>query len=861
MLKNDKQGDGKTPTKLKSIFRSLFVPLFLIMILQAVIFYFAAVYGGIEESLSQNAADILTERMLNRKNELETAFTNNWSDLGECTAYLDELYNSYEERYGASPFQQNSEYQVQFLSDSTDKLIRTLRQNKVNGIYLILNDQTTMDAFDKNISEKKYGLGIRDMDQTSNYTDTEDLLLERSPSSIIEKTGCSLDSWWEAQYEFSSAEEGSYYYNPVHAAFENPGVSGDDLTYFAGPHRLSASSKDVISFSVPLISDDGFPYGVVGIELTEKYLTSLLPNTGDKRSDSSCYLLALKKASSTDCIPIVTSGALYNRCFSRDSVISTARQADTGGFTLTGRGNTQLYGTFAPLSIYNNNNPFEDTQLVLISLAESNTMFAYINHIKYVLMLVSLCSLMLGLICIFLVSRRFASPIRALAKRVRTMKPQAGFKLDRLGITEIDQLVDSIETLSQNVSRDIARTEFFSRMSHDMRTPMNAIISFSSPELLETADEALKDNYLEKIHSSGEYLLGLINEVLDMTKIESNKTELHYTSTRLGHTWDTIIPIIEKLAQKKNITFIKDIPSDSDICVLIDEQHLNQIILNLLSNAVKFTPPYGTVGLHVHFVPRPSNSAAINCHIMIQDNGIGISPEFMKNLYTPFEQENETLEGTGLGLSIARKLVELMGGSIKCDSVKDAGTTFTLIIPMQMSSGSASSITRHTDDAHTSGTDNIHTSDTDDVHASGTDDAHASGTNVLKGKHVLICEDHELNTQIICRLLHRKGMTTVTTKNGQEGLECFAASPVGTFDAVLMDIRMPVMDGLSAAKAMRSLDRSDALTVPIIAMTANAFAEDVRASASAGMNAHLSKPVDPAGLYQTLEELCVRPAQ
>ncbi|MDD3338900.1 MAG: ATP-binding protein, partial [Lachnospiraceae bacterium] len=442
--------------------------------------------------------------------------------------------------------------------------------------------------------------------------------------------------------------------------------------------------------------------------------------------------------------------------------------------------------------------------------------------------IVSLLSLILGLFCILLVSRRFASPITALAKRVEDMEPQAGFELDRLGITEIDQLVDSIETLNRNVSKDIARTEFFSRMSHDMRTPMNAIISFSSPELLENADETVKNNYLEKIHFSGEYLLGLINEVLDMTKIESKKTELHLSPTLISHTWETVISIIEKLAQKKNLHFTKDIADYPGLFLLADEQHLNQILVNLLSNAVKFTPDNGEIELHISIDDKRDDPEYADCNIIIRDTGIGISQNFMKDLYTPFEQENDSREGTGLGLSIAKKLVELMGGVIECESAKGMGTTFFIYLSMKKCAAPSA----------------VSPAVPEKV-----------PTVSLEGKQILVCEDHPMNTQIICRLLERKGIQVTATENGLKCVEAFAHAPENTFHGILMDIRMPVMDGLTAAGRIRSLNRKDAASIPIIAMTANAFAEDVRASHKAGMNAHLSKPIEPDKLYSTLESL------
>ncbi|MDD3222549.1 MAG: response regulator [Clostridia bacterium] len=818
----------------RSIFRALFVPLIIVMILQSAIFYFAAVYGGIEESLSQNAADILTERLLNRKNEIEDAFNNQWTDLDSATAYFNHLYSEYELEYGAYPFRGDSQHQIQFLEESSDKLIETLRQNNVNGVYIILNDKSMDDMALVSEQENKYGICIRDTDQMSNYTNREDLLLERSPTSIIEKTGCALDSWWESQYTFNGTDDGGFYYEPLQAVLQNPDTDGEDLAYFSSPYKLNGNGQEVVSFSIPLISDEGYPYGVIGVELTTKYLSSLIPGTEINEPEKSCYVLALQDIDNPECDPIVSNGALFNRCFDSNSMISTSNTVETGGFTLTARGDIKLYGTETPITIYNNNNPFENRQLVLIALVEHDTMFSYLSHIKNVLLFVSLFSLFLGIICILIVSRHFASPITALATRVRNRKPEDGFNLGHLGITEIDQLVDSIEDLNENVSKNIARTEFFSRMSHDMRTPMNAIISFSSPELLEGADEDLKDNYLDQIHTSGQYLLGLINEVLDMTKIESKKTDLQYEPMLLQHAWDTTIPIIDKLAQKKNITFERNTADCENAYVIADEQHLNQIVINLLSNAVKFTPPGGHVRLNVQLASDSKNKNFIQCHILIQDNGIGISQEFMKNLYTPFEQEHEGREGTGLGLSIAKKLVELMKGTIQCESIQGEGTTFKIMLPLEKCK--ASDAAQFNAGSATPSEKKLPTSDT------------------LEGKHILVCEDHPMNTQIIRRLLERKGIQVVTAPNGKAGLNIFTASALNDFDAILMDIRMPVMDGLATAAAIRSLDREDALDIPIIAMTANAFDEDVRASHNAGMNAHLSKPVEPDKLYGALEK-------
>ena len=805
----------------KSIFRSLFVPLILIMILQSALFYVAAVYGGIEDILSQNAADILSERLYNRKSEVETRFTNRWTNLDDCVAALNEQYAQYEKIYGAAPLTDHKKLQIEFLRDSADGLIATLRYTEANGVFLILNDAREKEAVFPAAGDEKYGLCIRDMDQDSNYSGTEDLLIERAPTAVIDSLRCSLDSWWEAKYSFSSEAEGDYFYAPLNAAWAGLSKKSADLAYCSGMHRISGSDPKVVSYSMPLISKDGYPYAVLGVELSANYLSGLLPNGDLGEPDKSCYVLAMQDESADAYEPLVGTGALFSRCFGSEPAIPRGEDAPAGGYTLMGREGTKLYAEVDEINIYNNFSPFESRKLVLLAMVEHDALFAYIARIKMALMLVSLLSLLLGAVGLVIVSRRFASPITALASRVRGMDGHgAAGHLGRLGITEIDQLVDSIETLHSDISRNSARTEFFSRMSHDMRTPMNAIISFSSPELLAGVDERVKDDYLNKIHASGTYLLGLINEVLDMTKIESNTAELNLSAVQAATLFDTSIPIIEALAEKKNVRFTADIDIPKNCPVTADVQHISQIVMNLLSNAVKFTPEGGSVRL----------TAAMRggtCDISVSDTGVGMSPEFMKELYKPFAQENGGHEGTGLGLAIAKKLVELMGGTIGCESAEGVGTTFRIALPLSPASEG-------------------------DVLPPVQEALPGADFGKLSGKRVLVCEDNAINTTIIERLLTRVGLTVDAVENGARGVERFNSSPVGTYSAILMDIRMPVMDGFAATRAIRALERSDAKSVPIFAMTADAFLKDAENSLTAGMNAHLTKPVEPDKLYGTL---------
>lgn len=817
----------KAPRRRRSIFRSLFVPLLLIMALQAGCFYLAAVYGGIEETLNQNAIDILSERLENRKNELESLFNGKWTKLDDCGAAVKDTYAQYTQQHGEMPltFPKN---QVQFLSDTAPQLIDTLRRNEVNGIFLILNDRDGYTNFFDGVTEHRYGLCIRDMDPDSGYVGTEDLMLERAPSSTVDSIGCVLDSWWEARYSFTSEEQGDFYYVPLKTAWKdmNPDADENDYAYCSGVYHLSGSDQAVVSYSIPLLDSNGYPFGVLGVEITTKYIASLLPNRELNESDKCCYILAQYDKATETCTPLVGTGTLYTRNFSGDCEIFCGANASVNGFRLTGLGDVALYGDTAELNIYNAESRFSERGLTLLAIVEEDTLFEYIGRVKFTLFLVTVFTLLIGMAGIMLASRRFAAPITQLAKDVSGMDPSKDMSLGRLGISEIDLLVDSIEELNRNVSKTSARTEFFSRMSHDMRTPMNAIISFSSPELLEGVSEAEKDDYLEKIHASGSYLLSLINEVLDMTKIESNKTQLIPTPVAADELCGIALPIVEKLAESKKVALVSDVPKDSDLYVMVDSPHFNQILLNLLSNAVKFTPEYGRVSLTVTLTPYESNPDKLKCRMLVADNGIGMSESFMKNLYTPFEQENSRKEGTGLGLAITKKLVELMGGNIECYSRQGLGTSFVVVLPLPKGVAPQQPLKSENSSAEVS----------------------------LEGKRVLICEDNALNTQIVSHLLVKKGMTVEAACDGEEGVMAFKTSSPGRFDVILMDMQMPVMNGLDATRAIRALERPDAKTIPIIAMTANAFEKDVQACLEAGMNAHLSKPIEPAKVYDTLRK-------
>jgi|GEM_PF-6619118 len=370
----------------------------------------------------------------------------------------------------------------------------------------------------------------------------------------------------------------------------------------------------------------------------------------------------------------------------------------------------------------------------------------------------------------------------------------------------------------------IAQETFLSRMSHDMRTPMNAIIGLAGFGLTEP-DQTKNTAYFKQIMNSARYLMGLLNDLLDMNKLESGKTVLYPEPVPSGQIFDDILTIIKPRAIIKNITLTTDFSRHTFSTIVIDKQRIEQILINVLNNAVKYTPEKGTISWTVTDITDSSGTYAIHS---IQDTGVGMSAEFQKNLFTPFAQEQNALSqsegGSGLGLAIAKNLITLMGGTITCVSEKGKGSTFTVTVPLKCIA---------------------------EVHTSADSSSASSSQNhiSLAGKHALICEDNKINMMIEKKLLEDKGCLTESAENGSEAV---GKARTGTYDFILMDVRMPGMDGLEAARIIRGFDKK----TPIIALSANAYPEDISQSLNAGMDAHLIKPIDNNAFFSTIEILC-----
>ena len=381
-----------------------------------------------------------------------------------------------------------------------------------------------------------------------------------------------------------------------------------------------------------------------------------------------------------------------------------------------------------------------------------------------------------------------------------------------------------------------AKTDFLSNMSHDIRTPMNAIIGITTLMKNELHEPEKLAEHLGKLETSGQLLLGIINDILDMSRIESGKTTLNIEKMNLPQQVGQLDSIIRQQAVQRRQTFTVSTHLQHEN-VLGDPNRLNQVLMNILSNAVKYTPTGGHIRLEVEELPRNEHYARYR--FVAQDDGIGMSEAFQKTLFDPFTREEKSgtnkVQGTGLGMAITKSVVDLMGGSISVESATGKGTRFEVVLEFPI-----------------------------DTEADAVQQAQAlpeeeETASPLSGMKFLCAEDNAINAEILEMLLEANGASCTICSNGQEIVDAFADVKPGDYDMILMDIQMPVMDGLEATRRIRSSENPLGRTIPILAMTANAFLEDMQKSKEAGMDEHLSKPVDISALEQVVKRFRVTP--
>ena len=393
-------------------------------------------------------------------------------------------------------------------------------------------------------------------------------------------------------------------------------------------------------------------------------------------------------------------------------------------------------------------------------------------------------------------------------------------------LEEISAIIQNRLNLERHDLSAKAKSDFLARMSHEIRTPMNGIIGMTEIALKDGQTEERRIDCLRKIEYSSEYLLGLINDILDMSKIESGKMRLIEEKCNLMEMIQGLRPLLEAKLNENNIQYIADIQLKNH-WFMADSLRLNQVLVNLLGNALKYSRPDGHVWLTVRETEEEKGFS--NLYFQVREDGIGIAPEKQQLIFRQFEQadnsENARKQGTGLGLAISRRIVRMMDSDIKLESEPGKGSSFSFNVKLQPVSGEKTTVTSQPEEIS------------------------------FPGKRILVVEDNELNMEIICTILENYGIKTEQAVNGKEAVRRMEESVPGYYDMIFMDIMMPEMDGLEATRTIRNLDREDCKKIPIYAMSANAFDEDVKRSLASGMNGHLSKPVNLQVLEKTLQKV------
>ena len=454
-------------------------------------------------------------------------------------------------------------------------------------------------------------------------------------------------------------------------------------------------------------------------------------------------------------------------------------------------------------------------------------------------------AIIIGFAAVFSITAVFVGWIFLREKQQRELRAEkeTNLRLEQYNI-QLTQANDEMrraqevaaEALQSAERASKAKTDFLSNMSHDIRTPMNAIIGITTLMKNELHEPEKLAEHLGKLESSGQLLLGIINDILDMSRIESGKTTLNIEKMNLPQQVSQLDSIIRQQAgqRRQSFTVNTDLQHEN---VLGDPNRLNQVLMNILSNAVKYTPTGGHIRLEVEELPRNEHYARYR--FVVQDDGIGMSEAFQKTLFDPFTREEKSgtnkVQGTGLGMAITKSVVDLMGGSISVESATGKGTRFEVVLEFPIDT------------------------EADTVQQAQALPEETEAASPLSGMKFLCAEDNAINAEILQMLLETKGASCTICPNGQEIVDAFAGVKPGDYDMILMDIQMPVMDGLEATRRIRSSENPLGRTIPILAMTANAFLEDMQKSKEAGMDEHLSKPVDISALEQVVKRFRVTP--
>ena len=590
-----------------------------------------------------------------------------------------------------------------------------------------------------------------------------------------------------------------------------------DNPYFAEEHGFMLSNK-VMSISMPVITSrknfNEANANVVALcrdnNFAKAYVSYHYPQWKIKEYASRAEAEQALRKGEADCF-----FAKYSMLtdYADDKLLHAVFLSKPGhiAFAVNG-GNTTLLSVLnktlraMPASVMSGNLSLYDKPVQEVTLKD----FIKQNMLTLIAFLVLIIGLMLTLLY---KERKSAQEALALTARLQESQEQ------------LKQALERAESASE------AKTNFLSNMSHDIRTPMNALLGYTKMLKPKIKDEQLL-GYVEKMESSGKLLLSIINHVLDMARIESGRMEVNEVYSRVGIDIEEVISVFSVEAKKKNIRLLTSVQVEHGH-IMADLTKIKEIFSNLLSNAIKYTPEGGTVELNIRELPC-SRPGYMRIQAEVADNGMGMSKEYLPTLFDAFTRERNTtvgkIGGTGLGMGIVKKLVEMMGGTIEVQSELGKGSRFILTLEHPIADESLYKQEEH-------------------------ETKSTQGAELIKGKRILLAEDNDLNAEIALFILQNMGLEVERVEDGAQCVSRLEQQPAGTYDLIFMDVQMPKMDGYTATQNIRALDDKKKAAIPIVAMTANAFAEDRERALAAGMNGHIAKPIDVKKLEQVLLQL------
>ncbi len=855
-----RKGGEKQNVKIRSVpmLSKILWPMIALTLLQILIFLAVlAVTGGFSR-MKGSSYNTIFEKTENRKGYVESMMNQQTGPVYEVAGEVNVLFEKIlsEEERKPSDLKTDKALNKLFLSQCSDELISLLRRDMVNDVFLILDSGTLYDEGEEHFFS---GIYLRDTDVTENsISDNKDIFMEVGNSAVAKAHGLTLDSGWTLCLDVTDKERADFVFRPMETYAAYTGTPLYNLGYWSALSRVSDSREESVKYSLPLVTKAGEVYGVLGIGLLSKTIVQNIP-ANDFSDGSACYILSADMEGEGRYTPMLHTGSAYERLVKDGTVLNEAIPVGHNLYDFSVKGKTDCLGSIQKISLYRSGSPYRNHRWVLISVADREQSLSIYNALvktMHVSMAVTIC---LCIVFAVAISQGINLPVKRIVKELE-LSDRGLVQFSSSGIAEIDALAAAITDLQKQVAKlkddeytaklleanealqeayaaatsaNFAKTEFLSRMSHDIRTPMNAIIGMTTIAMKNMDDREKLSGCLSKIGMSSHYLLGLINEVLDMSKIEAGKFTLTMENVNLLRLTDSLLEMIAPSVREKQHELKVEIGDLEHENVRCDSVRLQQVFMNMMSNAIKYTPPEG----HIRFAlsEKPSEKENAGCYeFVFEDDGRGMAPAFQEKLFEPFEREEDVRvnkeQGTGLGMSITRNIVKLMDGDIQVESELNKGTKFTVTVHLAIVEAQAE----------------------EESGEQGVSAEEAMRGERFAGHRILVAEDNELNREIAAEIFAMAGLSVEMAENGREAVEKFEASAPGEFEMIFMDIQMPEMNGYEASREIRALPREDAESIPIVAMTANAFAEDILDARAAGMNDHVAKPLELDKLFGTM---------